>query len=199
VVADVDGDGRQDVIAAGEEHMKYHLTGGGGIHGNANHPGYDGQSWTALTATEFTGTCEYNTQADCTGNGGTWDAATESCDNVPATLACYANSGLRTGGARGWAAPTMIAAANAAGSSGLDIVFASDSSGVEGGVEGCTVVAGTAAEETTAATTCTLTAADAAATPAIVGACAVATGSGTCTYVAAAGYVGVYESISGTC
>jgi hypothetical protein len=195
VVADVDGDGRQDVIAAGEEDMKYHLTGGGGIHGNANHPGYDGQSWTALTATEFTGTCEYNTQADCTGNGGTWDAATESCDNVPATLACYANSGLRTGGARGWAAPTMIAAANAAGSSGLDIVFASDSSGVEG----CTVVAGTAAEETTAATTCTLTAADAAATPAVVGACAVATGSGTCTYVAAAGYVGVYESISGTC
>ena len=44
-----------------------------------------------------------------------------------------------------------------------------------------------------------LAAADAAAAPAGVGACAWATGSGTCTYVAAAGYVGVYESISGTC
>ena len=124
VVADVDGDGRQDVIAAGEEAMKYHLTGGGGITGST-HPGYDGQSWTALTATQFTGTCEYDNSQDCSQASGTWDALTENCENVPATLACYVNSGVRTGGARGWAAPTMIAAADVAGASGLDIVFAS--------------------------------------------------------------------------
>ena len=51
-------------------------------------------------------------------------------------------------------------------------------------VEACTMAPGTTAEETTAATTCTLTAADAAANPAVVGSCAVATGSGTCAYVA---------------
>ena len=51
-------------------------------------------------------------------------------------------------------------------------------------VEACTMTPGTAAEETTAATTCTLTAADAAANPAVVGSCAVATGSGTCAYTA---------------
>ena len=77
---------------------------------------------------------------------------------MPATLACYANSGVNKpsftggtadtgGGERGWAAPTMIAAANVAGDDGLDIVFASDSSSVHSGT----------------------------------------------------GYVGVYESISGTC
>ena len=92
--------------------------------------------------------------------GGSWDTATETCEDVPATLACYANSGVNKpsfnstggsfvqgGGARGWAAPTMIAAANVAGTDGLDIVFASDSSEVDSGT----------------------------------------------------GYVGVYESISGTC
>ena len=92
--------------------------------------------------------------------GGSWDTATEACEDVPATLACYANSGVNKpsfnsiggsfvqgGGARGWAAPTMIAAANVAGTDGLDIVFASDSSEVDSGT----------------------------------------------------GYVGVYESFSGTC
>ena len=49
--------------------------------------------------------------------------------------------------------------------------------------EGCTPVPGTAAEGA-AATTCTLTAADGAATVAVVGSCAVAAGSGTCNYVA---------------
>ena len=146
VVADVDNDGREDVIAAGETSMKYHLTGGGGIHGDVNHPGHDGQTWTALTATEFTGTCEYNTQTACADNGGTWDTATETCEAVPATLACYANSGVNKpsftgsggssvhgGGARGWAAPTLIAAADVAGDGGLDIVFASDSASVHDG------------------------------------------------------------------
>ena len=146
VVADVDNDGREDIIAAGETSMKYHLTGGGGIHGDVNHPGHDGQTWTALTATEFTGTCEYNTQTACADNGGTWDTATETCEAVPATLACYANSGVNKpsftgsggssvhgGGARGWAAPTLIAAADVAGDGGLDIVFASDSASVHDG------------------------------------------------------------------
>jgi hypothetical protein len=159
VVADVDNDGRQDVIATGETSMKYYLTGGGGIDG-VDHPGHDGQTWTAITATEFTGTCEYDTASDCTTNGGSWDTATETCEDVPATLACYANSGVNKpsftgdggtsvqgGGTRGWAAPTMVAAANVAGDDGLDIVFASDSSSVHSGT----------------------------------------------------GYVGVYESISGTC
>jgi len=49
--------------------------------------------------------------------------------------------------------------------------------------ESCTVIPGTTDEETAEATTCTLTAADASATPAVVGSCAVATGSGTCNYV----------------
>ena len=55
---------------------------------------------------------------------------------------------------------------------------------VETNVEACTITPGTAAEETTATTTCTLTAADAAPTPAVVGSCAVATGSGPCAYTA---------------
>ena len=58
--------------------------------------------------------------------------------------------------------------------------------------EACTVVVGTAIEENTASTTCTLTAfvaADPAANPAVVGVvggCSVATGSGSCPYVAPA-------------
>ena len=57
-------------------------------------------------------------------------------------------------------------------------------------VEACTVVVGTITEENTAATTCMLTAfvaADPAANPAVVGVvggCSVATGSGSCPYVA---------------
>ena len=57
-------------------------------------------------------------------------------------------------------------------------------------VEACTIVVGTVVEENTAATTCTLTAfvaADPAANPAVVGVvggCSVATGSGSCPYVA---------------
>ena len=50
--------------------------------------------------------------------------------------------------------------------------------------EGCTVTAGTDLEEAAVATTCSLTPVDAAATPAVVGSCAVATGSGSCEYVA---------------
>eukprot|EP01046_Picozoa_sp_COSAG06_P039502 COSAG06_NODE_4678_length_4043_cov_2.397059_1_plen_1178_part_01 len=50
--------------------------------------------------------------------------------------------------------------------------------------EGCTVTAGTDLEEAAEATTCSLTRVDAAATPAVVGSCAVATGSGSCEYVA---------------
>ena len=50
--------------------------------------------------------------------------------------------------------------------------------------EDCTLTLGTALEEAAAATTCTLTSADAAATPAVPGSCAVATGSGGCAYVA---------------
>ena len=50
--------------------------------------------------------------------------------------------------------------------------------------EACTLTLGTAPQETTAATTCTLTSVDAAANPAVVGSCAVATGSGSCAYVA---------------
>ena len=56
-------------------------------------------------------------------------------------------------------------------------------------VEACAMTVGTAAAETATATTCTLTAADAAATSPVVGSCAVATGSGTCVYVAPVGAV----------
>merc|ERR1711871_749883 len=150
VVADVDNDNRDDIITAGATSMQYYLTGGGGIHDDPTHPGYDGQTWTAVTATEFTGTCQYDTEATCP-SAATWNSATETCENVPATLDCYANSGVNKPGQsqdRGWAAPTMIAAANVVGADArLDIVFASDSSSVHTG----------------------------------------------------AGYVGVYESISGTC
>ena len=66
-------------------------------------------------------------------------------------------------------------------------------------VEACTMTPGTTAEETTAATTCTLTAADAAANPAVVGSCAVATGSGTCAYVAAGTGACVEDGGDGTC
>eukprot|EP01043_Picozoa_sp_COSAG02_P043633 COSAG02_NODE_3819_length_6190_cov_2.979806_1_plen_1966_part_10 len=51
-------------------------------------------------------------------------------------------------------------------------------------LEGCTVTPGTDLEEAAAETTCLLTRADADATPAVVGTCAVATGSGSCEYVA---------------
>ena len=51
-------------------------------------------------------------------------------------------------------------------------------------VEGCTLTLGGAPQETAAATTCTLTSADPTDTPAVVGSCAVATGSGSCAYVA---------------
>ena len=50
-------------------------------------------------------------------------------------------------------------------------------------IESCTLTLGTAPQETTAATTCTLTSVDDAATPAVVGSCAVAMGSGSCAYV----------------
>jgi hypothetical protein len=50
--------------------------------------------------------------------------------------------------------------------------------------EGCSVARGEGDADGTAATTCALTAADADAVPPVAGACAVATGSGTCDYVA---------------
>ena len=68
--------------------------------------------------------------------------------------------------------------------------------------EACTVVVGTIADEITAATTCTLTAfvaADAVVNPAVVGvvgACAVTTGSGSCTYVAPVAGTTVFQLIN---
>ena len=50
--------------------------------------------------------------------------------------------------------------------------------------EDCTITGGTATEETNEATTCTLTAVNAAADPPVVGACAKAAGAGSCAYVA---------------
>jgi hypothetical protein len=51
-------------------------------------------------------------------------------------------------------------------------------------VERCTMTPGYTWQETAEATTCSLTAADAAATPPVPGSCAVSAGQGTCTYVA---------------
>ena len=47
------------------------------------------------------------------------------------STSCYENTGVRTGmSSRGWVAPTMIATANVAGDSNVDIMFGSDSSPV---------------------------------------------------------------------
>ena len=225
VVADVDGDGRQDVIAAGASDMKYHLTGGGGIT-DSSHPGYDGQSWTTHTATSFTGTCEYDSSATCTNNGGTWDAATASCANVPATLECYENSGVRTGGARGWSAPTMIADASVAGVTAQAATAVDASTGVfttnnpttagfrsgdtvqvsDSGGGSCTALAGT--YTVTAVSGTALTLADmAGADPSTPSHCLVGRDAKKAIVFASdsngsasnPGYVGVYQSVGGTC
>eukprot|EP01045_Picozoa_sp_COSAG04_P014759 COSAG04_NODE_1122_length_8160_cov_5.349088_4_plen_94_part_00 len=55
--------------------------------------------------------------------------------------------------------------------------------GVAEVAESCEKVVGTEEQEAEAPTTCTLTAADAAAEPPVEGSCTVASGSGSCTYV----------------
>jgi hypothetical protein len=151
-VADLDADGRDDVAVTTNTALKYWLTCGGGC--PANH---DGETWSpsANVLASFTGECPYDgkanclaaggnysasgacstPQAACTGAGGTWSAATQICTGTTPSAACYENSGVASGrSTRGWVAPNMVATANVAGDSGVDVLFASDSSTLHDGV-----------------------------------------------------------------
>jgi len=151
-VSDVDGDGRNDVIASTSTHLGYWLTCGGNCKSSD-----DGETWAKHIAHDFTGTCDYDRNETCVsagGNfssrlgtcskpaeacvkaGGNWNSKTQMCTedtdrDIWRSASCYENTGVRTGmSSRGWVAPTMIATANVAGDSNVDIMFGSDSSPV---------------------------------------------------------------------
>merc|ERR1712070_1267051 len=78
-VADVDSDGRSDLIASTSTKLSYWLTGGGGV-ASSN----DGESWSATRVAHlFTGSCKYDRNETCVEGGGVCEGGRHVGDKNP--------------------------------------------------------------------------------------------------------------------
>ena len=146
-LADIDGDGRNDVIATTESALLYWLTCGGGCGGDGHLVGPAGRGLVrgpARKTARRTARRELlerghghvpavgdgpasGAEGACTVAGCTWDWRPR-CAPARRRRPRATKRGRSTAAPRGWSPPTRLAVANAAGDGGVDLVFGSDSS-----------------------------------------------------------------------